>query len=111
MRVISVAFESKGPILITDANANILQANQMFLKISGYTLEELIGQNPRIFQSGRYSKSYYESMWNRLLQHGSWSGETQLKNKNGRSIPIGMVITAVRNEKQEITHFVALYSL
>ena len=46
LRTVSVAFESKDPILITDAQANILSANKMFLKISGYSLEELIGKNP-----------------------------------------------------------------
>ena len=47
LRTVSVAFESKDPILITDAHANILRANKMFLNITGYSSEEIIGKNPR----------------------------------------------------------------
>lgn len=111
LRVVSVAFESKDPILITDADANILRANQTFLKLSGYSMEELIGQNPRIFQTGRYGKNFYEGMWKQLLQTGSWKGETRFRDKRGIGIPIGMMITAVKNELQETTHYVAIYDL
>lgn len=111
LRTISVAFESKGPILITDAQANILRANQTFLKLTGYELDEIIGQNPRIFKSGRYGASFYNAMWEQLLHNGSWSGETRIKDKRGHSIPVGMVVTAVKNEQQETTHYVAIYNL
>jgi PAS domain S-box-containing protein len=111
LRTISVTFESKDPILITDAQANILKANKMFLKISGYTSEELIGQNPRILKTGRYSKGYYQKMWSELLRKGSWIGETRIRDKRGSEIPMGMVITVVKNERQEITHYVAIYNM
>jgi len=110
LRTVSVAFESKDPILITDAQANILRANQMFLNVSGYSAEELLGKNPRIFKTDRYSEAYYKKMWDELLRTGSWSGETRLKDKQGYETPIGMVITAVKNEKQETTHYVAIYN-
>ena len=110
LRTVSIAFESKDPILITDAHANILRANQMFLKISGYSAEELIGKNPRIFNSERYSEAYYQKMWNQLVRTGSWSGETRLRDKQGYETPIGVVINAVKNEQQETTHYVAIYN-
>jgi len=111
LRTASVAFESKDPILITDADANILRANKMFLNITGYSLEEIIGKNPRILQTGEYSKAYYKKMWAQLLSKGCWSGDTRIKDKRGREFPIGMVITAVKNEQQETTHFVAIYDI
>ena len=111
LRTVSAAFESKEPILITDAQANILRANRMFLKISGYEHEELIGQNPRIFKSGRYGRDYYERMWGELLRKGSWSGNTRVKDKHGNDFEMGMVITAVKNERHEVTHYVAIYNL
>jgi len=111
LRTVSVAFESKDPILITDADANILRANKMFLKMTGYALEEIIGKNPRILQAERFSDDYYKKMWDQLLRHGSWTGDTRIRNKLGRDIPIGMVITAVRNEQQETTHYVAIYDV
>jgi PAS domain S-box-containing protein len=110
LRTVSVAFETKYPILITDAQANILRANQMFLKISGYSSEELIGKNPRILKSGRYGDDYYKKMWDQLLHQGSWVGETRIRDKMGNDFAIGMVITAVKNDRHETTHYVATYS-
>ena len=110
LRTVSVAFESKDPILITDAQANILSANKMFLKISGYSLEELIGKNPRILKTDRYGEDYYKKMWSELLSKGSWAGEARIKDKRGNDFAIGMVITAVKNDQQEITHYVAIYN-
>jgi PAS domain S-box-containing protein len=110
LRTVSVAFESRDPILITDAQANILRANKMFLKISGYSQEELIGKNPRILKGGRHEKAYYKRMWDQLLRNGSWSGESRFRDKQGNEFSIGMVITAVKNERKETTHYVAIYS-
>jgi len=110
LRTVSVAFESRDPILITDAQANILRANKMFLKISGYSSHELIGKNPRILKTERYSDDYYKKMWDQLLHQGSWNGETRIKDKLGHDFALGMVITAVKNDQQETTHYVATYS-
>ncbi len=110
LRVAAVAFEIKDPILITDAQANIVRANKMFLNISGYSSDELIGQNPRIFNSGRQSKAFYEKMWQQLLRTGSWSGEIRNKSKEGRVNPCWLTITAVKNEQQENTHYIAVYN-
>lgn len=111
LRTVSVAFESKDPILITDTQANILRANKAFLKISGYEPEELIGNNPRILQTGRYGQEYYKKMWGDLLSKGSWIGETRIRDKRGYDFPIGLVITAVKNDRQETTHYVAIYNM
>lgn len=111
LRTASVAFESKDPILITDADARILKANKRFLYFSGYILEEIIGKNPRMFQSGRYNKNYYKELWKRLLRDGSWAGEICIKDKQGHDLLIESVITAVKNEQQETTHYVAVYNL
>jgi PAS domain S-box-containing protein len=110
LRTVSVAFESKDPILITDAHANILRANKTFLNITGYSPEEIIGRNPRILQSGRYGKAYYKKLWEELLRKGSWAGEIRIKDKHGREIPVGVVISAVKSEQRETTHYVAIYT-
>ena len=111
LRIASVAFESKDPILITDVHANILRANNMFLKISGYTLEEIIGKNPRLFRSERYGSDFYRGMWKQLLQSGYWSGDIRIRDNRGNEVPSGIVITAVKNEQHETTHYVAIYNL
>jgi PAS domain S-box-containing protein len=111
LRTVSVAFESKDPILITDADANILRANRMFLKITGYDTEEIIGKNPHILKTGWNSKEYYKKMWDHLLRHGSWAGDTRIKHKRGHEFTMGVVITAVKNDRHETTHYVAIYNL
>ncbi|HEX5338166.1 MAG TPA: PAS domain-containing protein [Gallionella sp.] len=110
LRVASVAFDVKEPILITDAQGNIIRANKMFLNITGYSLEELVGKNPRIFQTGRQGKAFYEQMWKQLLRTGSWSGEVRVKGRGGHAIPLGVSITAIKNELEQTTHYVAVYS-
>jgi PAS domain S-box-containing protein len=111
LRIVSVAFESKEPILITDAQANILRANRAFLKMSGYSHEELIGKNPRILKTDRYGEAHYKKMWDQLLKRGSWSGESRIRDKNGNEFALGMVITAVKNDQKETTHYVAIYNV
>jgi len=111
LRTVSVAFESKDPILITDAQANILRANKAFLKISGYGPEELIGKNPRILMTDRYGKGYYTRMWDQLLRKGFWAGEMRIRDKHGNEFALGMAITAVKNDRQETTHYVAIYNI
>jgi len=111
LRTVSVAFESKDPILITDAQSNILRANKAFLKMSGYSPEELIGKNPRILKTDRYGEDYYKRMWNQLLRNGSWSGESRIRDKQGNEFSLDIVITAVKNDRQETTHYVAIYMM
>jgi PAS domain S-box-containing protein len=110
LRATAVTFEIKDPILITDADANIIRANKRFLAITGYELEELIGKNPRIFQTGRNSANFYDAMWQQLARKDSWSGATSIRSKTGNDNLCWLTITAVKNEQQEITHYVGIYN-
>jgi PAS domain S-box-containing protein len=111
LRIAAVAFEIKDPSLITDAKANIIRANQKFLEKTGYSMEEIIGKNPRIFKSGLHDRKYYEKLWKHLLEDGSWSGEIRIQTKEGRILhPFWLTITAVKNEQQETTHYIGIYN-
>ena len=110
LRVAAVAFEINDPILITDAHANIIRCNRMFSVFTGYRPEELIGKNPRIFNSGLQEKSLYQKMWRELLSKGSWSGGIRNRSKEGQVNLCWMTITAVKNEQNEITHYIAIYN-
>ena len=110
LRVAAVAFETQEAILITDQQANIIRVNQAFTNITGYRAEEVLGQNPRILSAGRQDKAFYVDMWQQLLHHGSWSGEIWEKRKNGQIYPKWLTITAVKNELQETTHYVSIFS-
>lgn len=111
LRIAAVAFEIKDPTLITDANANIIRANKLFLDRLGYSMEEIVGQNPRIFKSGLHDQKFYEKLWKQLLQNGCWSGEIRSKTKEGRILhPFWLTITAIKNEQQETTHYIGIYN-
>ncbi len=111
LRIAAVAFEIKDPSLITDAKANIIRANQKFLDKTGYRLEEIVGQNPRIFKSGLHDRKYYEKLRKHLLEEGTWSGEIRIRTRENRILhPFWLTITAVKNERQETTHYIAIYN-
>ena len=111
LRIAAVAFEIKDPTVITDVNANIIRANKKFLDKLGYSMDEIVGQNPRIFKSDVHDKQFYEQLWKRLVQTGTWSGEIRIKTKEGRILhPFWLTITAIKNEQQETTHYIGIYN-
>src|SRR5665647_1604720 len=109
LRISAVAFETNDAIMITDADANIIRVNQAFLDTTGYSSKEVIGKNPRIMNSGRHDKAFYAEMWRQLVHTGFWSGEIFDKRKNGEIYPKWSKITAVKNDQQQITHFVGVF--
>ena len=110
LRIAAATFETQEAIAITDRDANILRVNRAFEALSGYSAEEMIGQNPRILQSGRHDAAFYRAMWSDLLSTGKWSGEIWDKRKNGEIYPKYMTITAVCDDHHQVTHYVAVSS-
>jgi diguanylate cyclase (GGDEF)-like protein/PAS domain S-box-containing protein len=108
-RIAAVTFDTQEAIMITDPDANILRVNQAFQDITGYDTVEVIGCNPRIFQSGRHDAAFYQALWSGLLKTGKWSGEIWDKRKDGSIYPKMMTITAVRDDNQRITNYVAVF--
>ncbi|MFZ2540778.1 MAG: diguanylate cyclase, partial [Gallionella sp.] len=108
-RIAAVTFETQEAILITDPDANILRVNQSFQEVTGYSATEVIGKNPRIFQSGRHDAAFYQAMWSELTSSKKWSGEIWDRRKNGEIYPKLMTITAVSNAIQQVTHYVAVF--
>ena len=96
-------------ILIADREAVILWANPAFSRLTGYTLEETIG-NPikDMVKSGEQSVEFYETLWNTILDGRVWRGELVNKRKDGALYNEEMTITPVRSESDEITHFIAV---
>ncbi|MGZ4978595.1 MAG: PAS domain S-box protein [Methylobacter sp.] len=107
LRIAAIAFESQNGIVITDANATILQVNRSFTDITGYSADDVIGRNTRMLGSGRHDKAFYTAMWKRIHAVGTWEGEIVNKHKNGEAYIEWLTITAVKNEQGEITNYVA----
>ncbi|WP_162262329.1 PAS domain-containing protein [Legionella israelensis] len=103
---ISSAFEG---IIITDANGTILEANNAFLKMTGFKEEEIIGKNPRIWKSGYQSAEFYKQLWSALIKRGHWSGELWDKYKHNKLYPVFLSISAVKNSEGDITNYIGFF--
>ncbi len=107
LRLAAKVFEgSVEGILITDKSARILRINQAFLDITGYSEDEVIGQSPRMLQSGRHDEAFYRHLWMSLIETGSWQGEIWNRRKNGEVYPEWLTISAVSDESGEVTHYI-----
>ncbi|NQU35015.1 MAG: PAS domain S-box protein [Bacteroidetes bacterium] len=100
--------QSPVTVAITDINGNIEYVNQTFTKVTGYTAEEAIGKNPRIFNSGQHPKSFYKNLWKTILSGKTWKGEIINKIKNGQLIWDSTTISPLKNDQGVITHFIAI---
>jgi len=105
-----VLAQGREGIAVTDASGNIILTNQAFTEITGYTEAEALGQNPRLLRSGRQGPEFYIAMWDAILHVGHWAGEIWNRKKDGTLYPEWLVISALRNERGEATHFVGSFS-
>jgi PAS domain S-box-containing protein len=97
------------PIVITDRAGVIIWANPAFTELSGYTIDETAGRNPRdLVKSGVHSAEFYREMWDTILAGRVWRGEMTNRRKDGSHYPEELTITPVHNESGEITHFIAI---
>jgi diguanylate cyclase (GGDEF)-like protein/PAS domain S-box-containing protein len=94
----------------TDAQANIITVNPAFSTITGYSQSEVVGQNPRILNSGRHSRVFYQDMWRNVLNGGMWQGEIWNRRKNGEVYPEWLTVYAVRDDNRQITNFIGVFS-
>jgi PAS domain S-box-containing protein len=109
LRKLSLAVEqSPVTVVITDLDARIEYANQAFTRISGYTVEEALGKNPRVLQSGLTPKEQFVSMWATLLRGETWSGQLINRNKAGGVYYEYAIIAPVRQTNGDITHYCAV---
>ncbi len=95
-------------VMITDAKGRIVYINPKFIELTGFSKSELLGANPRIFQSGYTSPEQYQAMWESLTQTGRWQGELKNRKKDGEIYWIKEKITAIRNNRNEITHYLSI---
>ncbi len=109
LKKMSVTVEqSPTSVVMTDPEGNIEYVNPQFTECTGYTIEEVKGQNPRILQSGLMPKSVYEDLWNTIFAGNIWRGELQNKKKNGVLFWERAVMSAIRSPDGVITNFVAV---
>ena len=109
LRKLSLAVEqSPESILITDVDARIEYVNEAFLQSTRYCLEELIGANPRVLQSGNTPPETYADMWDALRRGLTWKGHFHNRTKDGREYIEFAIITPLREPDGSISHYVAV---
>ncbi len=111
LRLADRAFQNTAEgITVTDASGNIVSINPAFEAITGYSHEEVLGQNPRVLKSGHHPDSFYKEMWDTLLSTGHWRGEIWNRRKNGDAYPEWLTISAVKDGNDETTHYVGVFT-
>jgi diguanylate cyclase (GGDEF)-like protein/PAS domain S-box-containing protein len=106
----SVFEHSNDGIVIADAQGRILEVNAAFSRVTGYSREEALGRNPRMLQSGRHDRAFYQAMWKMIEEQGHWQGEIWNRRKSGEFYVELLDITAIRNPAGEIVRYVGVFS-
>ena len=109
LRLQSGALEATAnAIVITDSNGMIERVNAAFTTLTGYSVEEAVGQNPRVLKSDKQSHAFYENMWKTIRAGKVWHGEVINRRKDGTLYTEEMTITPMMRACGEITHFIAV---
>jgi len=109
LRKLSLAVEqSPNSIVITGLDANIEYVNEAFVRTSGYSRADLIGQNPRILHSGRNPKAVYDDLWAHLTLGEVWHGELINRRKDGSEYIEEEIISPVRQADGRVTHYLGI---
>ncbi|HEY8097342.1 MAG TPA: PAS domain S-box protein, partial [Methylobacter sp.] len=109
-RIFATAFQTQEGIIITDANQTMIRVNQAFTNITGYSAQEAIGNRPSMLKSGRHDSVFYRAMYQALHNEGYWQGEIWDRHKDGHIYPKWLTITAVKDNDDQTTHYVANFS-
>jgi len=95
-------------VVIADRKGRIVWINRAFTELTGYTAQEVIGQNPRILKSGTHGSDVYDQLWRTILSGRVWRGEMVNRRKDGSLYYEDMTVTPVRDEFGSIGHFIAI---
>ena len=97
-------------VTITDASAKILDVNNGFTRITGYSREEVLGRNPNILSSGRHDKGFYKAMWSEIKSNGFWEGEIYNRRKDGGLYYEWLHVAAVFDHNKRVLNYIAVFS-
>ncbi|MBL8415985.1 MAG: EAL domain-containing protein [Propionivibrio sp.] len=106
----SVFTHAREGIMITNTDGTIIDVNDTFSRITGYSRDEVVGRNSRILSSGRQEQAFYAALWRDLTEKGHWYGEIWNRRKNGAVYAEMLTISAVRDAEGNTRQYVALFS-
>jgi len=108
-RFFNIVENSLNPVQITDLNGKMIYVNTAFLKVSGYSKEELIGKSPSIFGSGKLSKNYWDKMWKTISAGKVWFGEIEDRKKNGEPFHSELLISPILGKDDKVTSYFGIH--
>jgi len=109
LRLQSAALESAAnAILVADRQGRIIWVNPAFTRLTGYTQDEVLGQNPRLLKSSQHDQPFYQNLWETILSGQVWHGKIINRRKDGSLYTEEQTITPVRGVGGEIDHFIAI---
>lgn len=109
IRFFNVAENSVNPIEITDLNGKIIYVNRAFEVASGYSKEELLGKNPRVFGSGKLPSSFWDKMWATISSGKVWVGEVENRKKNGEPFYTQLLISPILEKDGKVSGYFAIH--
>ncbi|MEH6472598.1 MAG: EAL domain-containing protein [Halopseudomonas sp.] len=95
-------------VVITDAEGLVRYVNPAFTRIMGYSSEEVLGQNPRIIQSGETPHETYQQLWQTITTGNVWRGELVNRTKGGERVHETLVIVPIKDTDNIVSHYVAI---
>ena len=105
----SVFSSAREGIFITDAGGTIIDVNNAFCLITGYSRDEAVGQSPRLLKSGLQSEAFYAAMFADLQTKDHWYGEVWNRRKDGQLYAEMLTVSEVRDSRNRVTHYVAIF--
>ncbi|MEJ2614811.1 MAG: PAS domain S-box protein [Ignavibacteriaceae bacterium] len=108
LRLLHAVEQSPTSIMITNTKGDIEYVNPKFSKITGYSRDEVLGENPRVLKSGEVPPEVYKNLWETIISGFEWRGEFHNKKKNGELYWEMASISPVKNSEGKITHYIAI---
>ena len=103
----AVLQHSNDAILVSDAEMRIVDVNPAFERTTGYSREEVLGKNLRLFSFSEHDNDFFRAFWDQLTRTGSWEGEIHDRRKSGEVYPKWMSVTTISDSAGDISHYVA----
>ncbi|MFP6848532.1 MAG: EAL domain-containing protein [Pseudomonas sp.] len=111
LRMAATVFEhSTAAILVTDPAGYIVQVNNAFSRVSGYSSEQILDQLPNTLTADTQQASHLSYVIKQLNQQGSWEGEVWLKRRSGEKFPAWVGITAIKDDEGDLVSYVCFFS-
>jgi PAS domain S-box-containing protein len=109
LRFSNVVHFTVNPIQITDARGKIIYVNPAFERATGFTKEELLGRNPNVISSGKYSREFWAKTWAVISAGKVWTGEVENRRKDGSPLYTQVLISPIIDAKGGVVGYLGTH--